>query len=80
LPTLNHAPSFQPVTQSANAINLAWTAFPGMIYQVQYTKSLNPLDWIDSGAPITATNNVMAVSESLTSASQRFYRVIQVPQ
>ena len=68
-------PSIQSATQSADAINIAWTALPGLVYQVQYTDTLSPLDWTDLGAAITATNNIMTATDDLTSGSRRFYRV-----
>jgi hypothetical protein len=74
------APSIESVTQSAGFINFAWSAFPGLVYQIQYTESLSPTDWIDLDGPITATNTVIAGSDNLISTSQRFYRIVQVPQ
>jgi hypothetical protein len=68
-------PSIQSATQSAGTINIAWTALLGLVYQVQYTDTLSPPDWTDLGVAITATNNIMAVTDNFTSASQRFYRV-----
>ncbi len=68
-------PSFQSVTQSAGVINFTWRALPGLVYQVQYNETLSPLNWTNLGGPITATNNIMAVSDNVTSASRRFYRV-----
>jgi hypothetical protein len=74
------AASFQPVTQNAGTINLAWSAFPGQAYQLQYTDSLSPTNWINFGGPITATNNVVATSDNLVSTSQRFYRILLLAQ
>ncbi len=72
--------SFQSVTQSSNTVNFAWSALPGMVYQVQYTDTLSPPNWINSGSAVTATNNVIAASDNVTSSSQRFYRVILLLQ
>jgi hypothetical protein len=73
------APALESATQSTNAINMAWSASPGLSYQVQYTETLNPPDWTDLGSAVTATNETVAVSDSLA-AAQRFYRIIQLPQ
>jgi hypothetical protein len=74
------APSFQAVTQNTNVITLAWTAVPGLIYQLQYTDTLSPPDWAPLESPITATNSIMSVPDNLSAAPQRFYRVVQLTQ
>jgi hypothetical protein len=63
------------MTQSSNSINFTWSALPGLVYQVQYTDTLSPLNWTNAGSPITATNNIVAASEDVTAASQQFYRL-----
>ncbi len=71
------APSFQAVTHNAGAITLVWSAAPGMTYQIQYTDALSPPRWIDLGPAITATNSIMSASDTLSSSTQRFYRIVQ---
>jgi hypothetical protein len=70
------APAFQSATQSASAINFTWSALQGLVYQVQATDTLSPLNWVNLGGPITATNNIVSVSDNLTSDTQEFYRVV----
>jgi hypothetical protein len=72
--------SFQSAIQNAGSIDFTWNAFPGLLYQVQYTDSLSPTNWINLGSPITATNNTVSASDNLIPTSQRFYRIILVPQ
>jgi subtilase family serine protease len=68
--------SFQSVTQSADTINFVWSALPGLVYQVQYSDTVSPPNWINLNSAITATSDTITASDSLTSASQRFYRVV----
>jgi hypothetical protein len=72
------SPSFQSVTQGSNAVSFSWGAVPGVVYQVQYTDTLSPTNWVNLGAAVTATDSVIATSDELTSSPQRFYRVILV--
>jgi subtilase family serine protease len=72
-------PSIQSVTQSAGAINFAWSALPGLVYQIQATGMLSPGNWTNLGGTITATSNTVVSSNNLTSASQQFYRVVLLP-
>jgi hypothetical protein len=74
------APSFLSVTQSAGAIYFTWSSLPGLVYQVQYTDTLSPASWINLSGAITATSNIIATSENVASASQRFYRVVVLLQ
>jgi len=74
------APSIQSVTQSAGAINFTWNSSPGLVYQVQIAGELSPASWTNSGGAITATNNTIQASDNLASATQRFYRVVLLPQ
>jgi hypothetical protein len=58
--------------------SFGWNAIPGQIYQVQYKNNLLESDWFDFGAPITATNTSLILSDPLTN-SERFYRVVILP-
>jgi hypothetical protein len=45
-------------------------------YQVQYTPAVVPFNWMNLGAPITATNGVVSVQDVIDPNNpSRFYRV-----
>ena len=73
------APMFQTVTQSNGIVTLTWSAVPGLTYQVQYTADLAAIAWNNLGAPVTATDNTMTVSEPIRTDPQRLYRVTLSP-
>jgi hypothetical protein len=73
------APAMQAVAAGGGTFQLAWTAVAGATYQVQYLTNVMQTNWINLGGVITATNNPMTVSESVTSGSQRYYRVTLLP-
>jgi hypothetical protein len=72
-------PVFQTIAQSGTNIAFSWSAAPGVAYQVQFASSLASANWTDFGGLITATNAALATNDSIT-GSQRFYRVLLVPQ
>jgi hypothetical protein len=72
-------PVFQPAARSADKISIKWTATVGVAYQVQYNWSLTNTDWTNLGGLIIATNEPSSMTDSITN-SQRFYRVLLVPQ
>jgi hypothetical protein len=75
-------PIFQTATRSGNAINLAFSGQAGVGYQLQYSKAIEPFDWMNLGSPITATNALMTVSDPILPAGNpsRFYRLLVLPQ
>jgi hypothetical protein len=73
------APSFQSIATVSNNIVLAWIAWQGLAYQIQYTTNLGAPAWQNLGLPITATNAVMSFGFPLLTNSQRFYRMMLSP-
>jgi len=72
-------PSFQSITTVSNNFNLAWNAWSGLTYQIQYATDLSPPDWQNLGPPMTASNAVMSYSDLLPADKTRFYRVALLP-
>jgi hypothetical protein len=70
------APVLSPVTWVNGTPTLAWSAVSGATYQVQYTTTLAPAQWIALGPPITATTSMASTTDAPASDSQRFYRVV----
>jgi hypothetical protein len=56
-----------------------WNAIPGSLYQLQYNTNLLQTNWLALGSVITASNYVMTTSETITSNTPVFYRVVFVP-
>ena len=72
-------PAIQALAPVNGSIQLAWTALPGVQYQVQYKTNLTQTGWINLGGIITATKNPMTFSNNIGSDPQRFYRVVLLP-
>jgi len=77
------APISPPVIQGATLANgtltLAWTALPGLAYQVQYTTNLAAGLWNNIGSALTATSATLSLSDLQPPDSQRLYRVVLSP-
>jgi len=72
-------PVFQSVTHTNNTIGLTWSTVSGLVYRVQYTSSLTPTNWSNLGGTMTAAGTTLSASESIGTATQRFFRVGLVP-
>jgi subtilase family serine protease len=73
------APSFQSIAIVSNNFILAWNAWQGLVYQVQYTPALGAPAWQNLGLPITATNAFISFADALPPDPQRFYRLALLP-
>jgi hypothetical protein len=73
------APSFQMMAVVSNNFILAWSAWQGLGYQVQYTTNLGALAWQNLGPPTIATNAVMSFTDVLPPDPRRFYRLALSP-
>jgi len=69
------APIFETATKVNGQIKLTWSAVPGRSYQVQTTTNLSQGNWAALGADLTATNNILSVTEPLSQTGQKFYRL-----
>jgi hypothetical protein len=72
-------PAFQAPALVNGSLQLAWTALPGVQYQVQYKTNLAQTSWINLGSVITATTNPMTFSDNIGPDPWRFYRVVLLP-
>lgn len=73
------APIIQTVEKNDPGIELTWNSVAGQAYQLQYSVSLDSTNWIDLGSAMIATNGSNRVSDSMTSNTQKFYRVALLP-
>jgi hypothetical protein len=69
------APLLQHLTQAGGIITFDWVAQMGYTYQVQYSTNLSQPNWINLGAPLTATNSILTVSDAHTNL-QQYYRLL----
>jgi len=73
------APSFESIAVVSDNLVLAWNAWQGLVYQIQYTSDLGAPAWQNQGPPITATNAVMSFRFPLLTNQQQFYRMMLSP-
>jgi sugar lactone lactonase YvrE len=73
------APLFSGLNLSGGTVSFSWSATVGQNYQVQYTASLTPANWISLGGFIKATSGTVSASDTPGANVQRFYRVVLVP-
>lgn len=71
-------PSFESFSRNNGMIQFSWRSLAGLSYQVQYRTQLTQDDWVNLGAPKTATTSVVSATDSLAAAPARFYRVVLV--
>ncbi|HEU5072201.1 MAG TPA: M12 family metallo-peptidase [Verrucomicrobiae bacterium] len=69
-------PTLASTTWSNNVVRFAWNAIPGPHYQVQYRTNLATGAWQNLGAAIQATNTAMSITDAVSNAPIRFYRVV----
>lgn len=74
------SPQIRALLQNPQSITLGWKPLTGRSYQVQYVDRSNQTNWVNFGAPLIATNgSSMAVTDSINSADERYYRVVLLP-
>jgi Pro-kumamolisin, activation domain/Viral BACON domain len=73
------APVFQSVVKTPGTINLTWSSYSNLTYQIQGSASLANPNWTNVGSAITASGNTMTASPPVGSSLQQFYRVALLP-
>jgi hypothetical protein len=64
-----------PQLQVFTAIELVWPSEANRLYQVQWTPSLDPEQWVNFGPVVHGTGNDVSVFDSTRVHPQGFYRV-----
>ena len=73
-------PGFKSVLKSTNSFKLTFNTTSGLKYQTQYKTNLTQPTWFNLGNVVTATTNVVSVTDTNTATSaQRFYRLLVTP-
>jgi uncharacterized repeat protein (TIGR01451 family) len=73
------APTFSSAVMSNDVVTLTWSAISGLTYRVQYVTDLWDTAWKDLPPDVVATDTTASQTDSTTSDTQRFYRVMVVP-
>jgi hypothetical protein len=68
-------PNILSIGKAANTVTLVWTTVPPHTYQLQYTASLQPTNWINIGSGTIANSAFMTNTDPAATAAIRFYRV-----
>ena len=64
------------VTSPGN-VQLTWNSVSGWTYRVQYVDLIKAGIWSNLGSSITATGSLASATDSVASASARYYRVVK---
>lgn len=70
-------PGISSCTLSNGAFNLAWSAYPGKTYRVQYKTNLNDAAWVILGPDVVAAGYAVSATDTNFPTDQRFYRIVQ---
>ena len=65
-------------TSIESAVQIGWTSYPGASYQVQWSSSVDTNNWFNLGLPVVGNGSTNYVSDPLSSAPRRFYRVLRL--
>jgi hypothetical protein len=71
-------PFYVKAVKNGRVLTITWDSVIGCNYQLQYTTSLSPSNWVNAGEIFMATNSPTVVPR-LDNDSQRFYRIIALP-
>lgn len=70
------APAIQSLSLTNGVVGLAWSSLAGVAYQLQYTASFSPTNWLNLGALRNATGATLNATDAVPAVPARFYRVI----
>jgi hypothetical protein len=74
-------PQFTSAAAGNNGqIQITFNTLPGQNYQVQFKENLADSSWTSLGGVIPGTGSPLTVSDDMTGHSQRFYRLLALPQ
>ncbi len=68
-------PAIESVNKTNGSVNVSWSAFPGYIYQLQYTTNLSHPNWQGVNSYSFPTNFPMSGTDGNPPDKQRFYRI-----
>lgn len=74
-------PKFQTMSATGGNFQFSWNTvntYPVVGYQVQYTTNLARANWINLGGVLTGSTPTLSASDTISTNTQRFYRVLLV--
>jgi len=72
-------PAFRSLARTSNnTVALTWNSLAGIAYQVQCSTNLATTNWINLSTN-TAADYTLTMTNSITTAPQKFYRIRQLP-
>ncbi len=76
---LTIVPEFQAMTLTSRTLSLIWSTEAGGMYQLQWNSDLSSSNWTNLRGPVTAAGATLRVTDSITNAPRRFYRLVLSP-
>jgi len=73
-------PPVLSVTFSQNTAVITWSAVPDRTYRLEYKNSLSDTEWTTIAPDTTASDSTASATDKNPDASQRYYRVVLLPQ
>src|SRR6185503_4196128 len=71
-------PLFYPPVLNGQQLTIAWQTTPGHTYRVEFKNDLGDSSWTPLSAEMTAGSGSMSINLDITSAPERFYRILLV--
>jgi len=75
----NVPPMIQMVSLSNGIVTVAWSAVADRSYRLQSKDALSDINWVDCSPDVIATGPTATATDTVGSATQRFYRVYLLP-
>jgi hypothetical protein len=72
-------PAFQDLSLTGSQLAFSWPSLAGQLYQLEFKGDLTEPLWTPLGAPVLGTGALLTMTQDVTAAPQRFYRIRLVP-
>jgi hypothetical protein len=72
-------PVLQSASMTGGAITFSWIGSAGLSYQIQSASDLLDSTWTNVPTTVSVSGNLVSATEPVGAASQKYYRVIQLP-
>ncbi|MBK7998019.1 MAG: hypothetical protein IPK15_04620, partial [Verrucomicrobia bacterium] len=72
-------PQISSLVIVGNTVSFSFATTAGLRYRVDYKDNLNDVEWTPLSAAQLATGAPIAVSDDISAAPHRFYRIVVVP-
>jgi hypothetical protein len=72
------APQLGVLSLTGSTLTLGWPTVPGALYRLQYKNDLADPAWTTLGNDLTGSGVLLSTNLDLSTAPQRFYRIMVV--